>query len=111
MPAFGFRRESPESEHAEASRSLEAQGVAIAGVCALHHLELVAVYTERHADFDGNGHVAANGQIDGGAHQWHALLRDARTAADTPRGAGAEPYTIVIPSLRILGERTFDRLL
>ena len=104
MPAFGFRREFSAADHVDAARSLEAQGVAIAGVCALHRLELVAVYTER-PDVDGRG------ESEVGPSQWHALLSDARAAAAVPRKPGSEAHTIVIPSLRILGERTFDRLL
>ena len=87
MPAFGYRRETPGQDPIEVARALQAQGVAIAGACETHHLELVALYTE-----DA-----------GGSAQWRALLADA--------SAAEVPPTVVIPSLRVLAERPQDRLI
>jgi hypothetical protein len=90
MSAFGFRRAAPDLDPAEAARSIEAQGVAIAGACAQHRLELISMYTESHAARDSS------------SVQWRALFRDLRAAG--------EPPVVVLPSLRVLAERASDRL-
>lgn len=96
MPAFGYRREPPDldADPEATARAFEAQGVAIAAACARRQLELTAMYSERSFPEPGTG----------SAH-WLALIRDAAALA-----AAERPAVIVLPSLRILGERARDRL-
>lgn len=95
MPAFGYRRELADPADPEAgARSLDAQGIAIAALCARRKIELVAMYTDR------------LGERRGVDPQWLALLRDAASLAGTP-----EAPIVVLPSLRVLAERARERLM
>ncbi len=91
MPAFGYRREPPDTDldSEGTARAFDAQGLAIAAACARRQLELTSMYSERGAS----------------TAQWHALIHDASELT----AAGRAP-AIMLPSLRVIADRARDRL-
>lgn len=108
MPAFGYRREPSDLDTPESvARAFDAQGMAIASACARRGLELAAMYSERsysERTYAGGGGPRGVDAIES-RPQWLALIHD---AADLV--AGGQPTTLVLPTLRVLGDRARDRL-
>ncbi|MFN8639013.1 MAG: recombinase family protein [Dehalococcoidia bacterium] len=105
MPAFGYRREPPDLDSPESvARAFDAQGMAIAAACARRQIELSAMYSER-AYSPPPGAPRESGRSRS-RPQWLALIHD---AADLV--AGGTPTTLVLPTLRVLGDRARERVI